>query len=357
MTLQLILEFVAALAFLIIVHELGHFIACRIFKVDVEEFGIGLPPRLLTLFESGGTRFTLNWLPLGGFVRPKGDNDPAVPGGLAAANPWARIVILLAGSTMNLLTGVILFVLMFSLYGDPAITPGRVQIMGVNSGSPAEEAGLLACDLLVAIDDQPVNDFETLQQAVAASGGAPLRLTYQRGGDQATVLVTPRLQPPDDRLALGVLISYPVHFEPINGTSLLPLSASLVASTGYEMLKIPVRLLTRDIPAEEGRPVGIKGMYDIYEAVRTGDLLACTPRLFNVMNFLAAITISLGVLNLLPIPALDGGRILFTLPEIILRRRIPPQYENMVNMIGFFLLIGLLLYVNLQDFINPVLLP
>ena len=104
MTIQLIIEFIIALAMLIFVHELGHFIICKLLKIEVEEFGFGYPPRALTIFERGGTKFTLNWLPFGGFVRPKGENDPSIAGGMAAASPWKRIAVLLAGPTMNLLT-------------------------------------------------------------------------------------------------------------------------------------------------------------------------------------------------------------------------------------------------------------
>src|SRR4030043_1422295 len=110
MTFQLIVEFIFALGALIFIHEFGHFIACKLLKIEVEEFGFGYPPRALKLFTLGGTKFTLNWIPFGGFVRPKGENDPSIAGGMAAASPWKRIAVLLAGPTMNLLTAVILFI-------------------------------------------------------------------------------------------------------------------------------------------------------------------------------------------------------------------------------------------------------
>ena len=115
------------------VHELGHFFAARFFKVEVEEFGIGFPPRLATLFTSKGTRFTLNWIPLGGFVRPKGENDPSVPGGLAAANPWVRLGVLFAGPMMNILLGVILSVIVVYNLGEP----DKVKIAEISPNSPA----------------------------------------------------------------------------------------------------------------------------------------------------------------------------------------------------------------------------
>src|SRR5512147_624259 len=100
-----LLQFIFGIGIVIILHEMGHFLVARAFHVEVEEFGIGFPPRLVKLFDLGGTEFTLNWIPLGGFVRPKGENDPSVPGGLAASSPWTRLGVLFAGPTMNLLLG------------------------------------------------------------------------------------------------------------------------------------------------------------------------------------------------------------------------------------------------------------
>src|SRR4030042_2767211 len=117
MTIQLIIEFVIALAMLIFIHEFGHFVVCKLLGIEVEEFGFGYPPRALTLFERGGTKFTLKWLPLGGFVRPKGENDPTIPGGMASANQWKRIAVLLAGPMMNLLSAVILFIVISGIIG------------------------------------------------------------------------------------------------------------------------------------------------------------------------------------------------------------------------------------------------
>src|SRR4030042_2361205 len=138
MTAQLIIEFIIALGALIFIHEFGHFIVCKLLKIEVEEFGFGIPPRALTLFERGGTKFTLNWLPLGGFVRPKGENDPTIPGSFAAANPWKRVAVFLAGPTMNLLTAIILFI---TIYGIIGYLPdrNRVQLVDLAPKSPAAE--------------------------------------------------------------------------------------------------------------------------------------------------------------------------------------------------------------------------
>jgi len=125
-------QFIAGLAVLIVIHELGHFFAARMLKVDVDEFGIGFPPRLITLFRAWGTQFSINWIPLGGFVRIKGENDPAVEGGMAAANPWVRLTILLAGPMANIAVGVALAIFFIYTLGEPVLE--RVQIQGVLVG-------------------------------------------------------------------------------------------------------------------------------------------------------------------------------------------------------------------------------
>src|SRR5512136_110176 len=132
--------FVAVFAAVVFIPEFCHFLVSRLLKVEVEEFGFGLPPRIVKMFHWKGTDFTLNWLPIGGFVRPKGENDPSVAGGLAAASPWTRLAVLFAGPTMNLFLGVVVFSLLFFNIGIPDYN--QVQIGDVLSGSPAAQAGI-----------------------------------------------------------------------------------------------------------------------------------------------------------------------------------------------------------------------
>ncbi|MGE5221357.1 MAG: site-2 protease family protein, partial [Omnitrophica WOR_2 bacterium] len=123
------------------------------------------------------------------------------------------------------------------------------------------------------------------------------------------------------------------------------------------LLSLPIQMIRGTVPSSEGRLIGFKGMFDIYQEVRTGQASPGLPAYISVLLFFTQITVSLGILNLFPFPALDGGRIMFTLPEIIIRRRIPAQYENLINLVGFGLLLLLMIYINLQDFITPVSLP
>lgn len=334
-------QFILGLAALIFIHELGHFLAARLLKVEVEEFGIGFPPRLVKLFEHKGTEFTLNWIPLGGFVRPKGENDPSIPGGLAAASPWVRLGVLFAGPVMNILVGILLGAWLFYSLGDPI--QEKVIISEVAPGSPAEQAGLLPGDLFVSVDDQPVTDVTMLQTTIAEHLEKTVTIVVQRGEELVTVQLVPRVNPPEGQGAMGVALTNPTQPISLATASYRGIYAAYQNVRGILML--PVRLMSGDASPQEGRLVGYKGMFDIYQRIQS-------PLWFFMM-----ISISLGIMNLLPIPALDGGRILLTLPEIIIRRRVPMRYENAIHLIGFTLLILLLIYINLQDFINPIVLP
>ena len=198
MTLQMILEFIVALVTLVILHEVGHFIACKLFRVEVEEFGIGLPsPNPIVLFRAGGTKFTFNWLLLGGFVRPKGESDPDVPGGLAAASPWKRIAVFLAGPTTNLLVGVLLYAIIYSRYGLPIGVLDRVQIVEVASSSPASNAGLQACDMVESVNGQKIDGMDPFSSSSNPACGQPVRLALLRDGQITEVTLVPRSNPPE----------------------------------------------------------------------------------------------------------------------------------------------------------------
>jgi regulator of sigma E protease len=335
-----LLQFIVGLGILIIIHELGHYLAARLFKIEVEEFGIGFPPRALKLFQAGGTLFSLNWIPLGGFARIKGTEDPNIPGGLAAANPWTRLAVLSAGPLMNLGLGVVLSVILFYSLGEPVLN--KVEVQGIAPGSPAEQAGLQVRDLITKVDGHEVHNVDDLQKMIYDRLGQPTQITLQRGDQTIDVTLTPRNPPPEDG-AIGIIMGYPT--QPTTWARAIPTGIAASYEYGKSVLLLPVRMLQGQVSPEEGRPVGYKGMFDIYQQIR------------QPLWFFMVISMSLGIFNLFPIPALDGGRILFILPEIFLRRRVPAKYENAIHMVGFAMLLILLLYINLQDFINPVQLP
>ncbi len=361
-TLLNILGFVLAFGFLVFIHEFGHYIAAKLGHIQVEEFGFGFPPRLVRLFNFRETEFTLNWIPFGAFVRPKGENDPAVPGGLAAANPWVRLAVLFAGPLMNLIAGVLLFSIVFSQMG---MVPDlkKVLIVEVNANSPAASAGIKADDLITKINGEPVTGTQQLSKVVHANLGKEIAITLQRDGKLIETRAVPRTDPPEGQGALGITMSNPINkisFWP----QAIPYAAQITLDQGRQLISLPGMLIRGQLSPQEGRLVGPKGIYDIYSAARERDQQDATaakqpepPLGLNTLSFLATISIALGFTNLLPIPALDGGRILFVLPEILLRRRVPAQYENMIHLIGFAALIILMIYITTQDIFNPIVIP
>jgi regulator of sigma E protease len=326
---------------MVFVHELGHFFAARLLKVEVEEFGFGFPPRITKLFEHKGTVFSLNWIPLGGFVRPKGENDPTIEGGLAAASPWVRLGVLFAGPVMNLLVGVLLGIILFYSLGDRVVE--KVLVQSTAPGSPAAEAGMQPGDLFISANGQAIDSVEKLQSIVAENIGKSVTFVLQRGDQNLTVLVVPRTKPPEGQGPLGVGLDNPTR--PVSLLTASYRGVYAAYENVHAILLLPVRMVRGQISPQEGRLVGFKGMFDIYQRTQS--------RLF----FFMMISISLGIFNLLPVPALDGGRIVMTLPEILFHRRVPMKYENAIHVVGFALLLILMIYINVQDFLNPIQLP
>ncbi len=349
-----ILEFILAFGLLVFLHELGHYLASKLFKIEVEEFGFGFPPRLVKLFQFRETEFTLNWLPFGAFVRPKGENDPSIPGGLAAAPPFARLSVLFAGPLMNLVTGVLLFTLLYGIYGVPE--PTRVLIDTVVTGSPAQAAGLRPGDIILEVNGQPIRSNTALQQAVGQNLGREITLTYERGGQTFETRLTPRANPPQGQGPLGIIMG--TAFRKVSSSEWLPRALQTTYNQVALMITLPVKMFQGEISPEEGRFVGPVGIFNVFDAARDQDIQMASepnqPAGINTLSLLAMLSVALGITNLLPIPALDGGRILFVLPEILLRRRIPARYENLVHLIGFAALILLMIYVTTQDILNPI---
>jgi regulator of sigma E protease len=358
--------FILAFGGMVLIHEFGHFIVARLCAIEVEEFGIGLPtPGALTLFTWQGTRFTLNWLPLGGFVRPKGENDPSIPGGLAAASPWKRLSVLVAGPLMNLLTAMILYSFMVMRGGVPI--PSQIRVTDVVPSSPAAQAGIQSGDILLSGQGQTITDYEDLRNVIGSHENSPVAFTVLRDGKQIEVPVTPRRSSEDDRVVIGVYFEQRYTSQPATFGESLQFGAQATGNAVRTLISLPAQLMRGTLPAEQGRIIGLKGIYDIMEQSVSNDLDASsappttttepTTNPFDKMTTLmiiASLSVSLGVFNLFPFPALDGGRILFVLPELIFRRRVSPRIENLVHGLGMAVLLIFMLYVNVMDFVNPI---
>jgi regulator of sigma E protease len=352
--IPIIIQFVIAFGLLLFFHEFGHFIAARLFKIEVEEFGFGLPPRLVKLFTWKGTDITLNWIPFGAFVRPKGENDPEVEGGMGAANSWVKLAVLVAGPLMNIAVGFILLVALYGYVGVP--DPTIVQIVQVAPASPAQQAGVLPGDTVKQVNQQTVNGYEVLQSTIKANLGQQITLVVQRGKENYTYQIVPRANPPQGQGALGIQLDY--GLKTVSWTQSIPQAFQGVYEQGRQFVMLPVQLIEGTIAPDQARLVGIVGIFGIYRDASQMDTEASAtpvtrPPLFR-LSFFIAITIALGLTNLLPIPGLDGGRILLTLPELIFHRRVPSQYENMVNGIGLLLLLGLMAIITVSDIIHLV---
>jgi len=353
------LIFFIAFASMILLHEFGHFIVARLLGIEVEEFGFGIPPKMLTLFRWKGTDFTLNWLPLGGFVRPKGENDPNIAGGLAAASPWKRLGVLVAGPAMNLITALLIFIFLVRVDGYHDFK--RVELGFISPASPAEQVGMQVGDELISIAGQPVTSTEAVRLLINQNLGKPTEFVLSRAGKEITLTATPRVNPPAGQGAVGIGMSYVVV--PINswGDS-LRYGARSVYDQGREILLLPARMIKGTLAPGEGRFIGLKGISDIFNLTVSTDVQSRAPAAttsneaptFATLYLIATLTISIGLFNLFPFPALDGGRIIFVIPEILFRRRVPQQFENAVHAAGMMLLILLMLYVNIMDFINPI---
>jgi regulator of sigma E protease len=231
----------------------------------------------------------------------------------------------------------------------------QVQIVEVIPDSPAAQAGLLSEDLILWVNDAEIDGTESIRTAIYDNLGSETQITYSRDDQVHTVTLVPRPNPPEGEGAIGIVMSNPT--KPVSVIAALPSGVGAVYQHSEMLLTFPIRILRGEMEASEGRLLGLKGMFDVYQAVQETESEQNIPAGVNTLAFFATITISFGILNLLPIPALDGGRIMFTLPEIILGRRVPPKYENAIHLVSFALLLMLLIFINLRDFINPISIP
>jgi len=231
-----------------------------------------------------------------------------------------------------------------------------VLIRDVAPGSPAAEAGLLVGDEVLAIEGEEVDSTQELHDLIYAHLGETIEIAYLRDGVTGHVEMIPRDPPPAEG-AIGIAMGNPSI--PIGGLEAIYYGGEALVDQVDALLSLPGRFISGEVDAEQGRLVGYKGMYDIYTEVREADADPANTLSggINTLAFFASISISLGLLNLLPVPALDGGRILMLVPEILLGKRVPQSFENAVNLVGFALLMLLVIYINIQDFLNPVVLP
>jgi regulator of sigma E protease len=386
---------------LVIVHEFGHFITAKWAGIRVEEFGLGFPPRIVGVrkreqggFEviwlggrrdetddyigqkqtpfsgtSGGissysdkpasnhTIYSLNFIPIGGFVRMPGENgDMHDENGhydeqsFAAKTAGKRLIVLIAGVTMNFILAMVLFTIAYSL-GEPTYPAVIGQVV---AGSPAAAAGLRPGDTIVSADNQPVKLFSDVQTIVGNALAAdkdtrpnatlPVQLVIRRAGSYTLVhtTVNARLHPPDGQGAMGVaekiiFVSSPAWEAPFKGVQ------QTFSVTGAFIQGI-TQMVTGQTKVQLAGPVGIVKI--------TGEVAQSVPDLgwWPILSLTAILSLNLAIVNILPIPALDGGRILLILIEVVRGgKRLKPEREGIINFIGMALLLTLMVVITVSD--------
>lgn len=352
-----VITFAVVLSLLVLVHELGHFISARRAGVRVEEFGFGFPPRLAGV-KRGGTIYSINWIPLGGFVRLKGEaGDSRDRDSFSAQPARKRAVILAAGVVMNLVLAWALLSVGYMI-GLPQViddetlpsyattSEERIQIVSVLDGAPAEEAGFEAGDRVIAVDGETIGTIEEFSAHTGGRGDVPITVTVEREDGTVDIAVAPMLLERTGRPGIGVgliktgIVRYPVFAAPVHGlVATVSFTTEIVRAFG----QVIGELLTGAEPSVEfSGPVGI--------AVITGEVARLGLR--YLLQFTALLSVNLAIINVLPIPALDGGRLLFLAIEKLRGRSVNARFETAAHNIGFALLILLVLVVTYGDVVR-----
>ncbi len=354
-----IILLILVLGIIIFVHELGHLAVAKWCGIRVDEFGMGFPPRAWKMFSYKGTDYTLNWIPFGGFVKIYGEDsldkdDPDYQRSLMAKPWWQQIAVLLAGVTMNVLLAWVIFTGMFTL-GAPTLASQtqnpellsdvQLTVLDVASQSPASEAGITSGDVITkALGTHSIlvkpSASAFINFVQTSSDGIPVTITVQKkDGTTSDVVVTPRSGIISDKVAVGVAVDDV-------GYQKLPFGKSITQgfTTTIGVIKGTATafkdLITGSLNfSSVSGPVGLTKV--VGEAQQVGAA--------SVFVLIAVISVNLAIINIMPFPALDGGRILFVIIETVIRRPLPKKFVEYVNGAGFLILIALMLIITAKD--------
>jgi len=369
-----IVIFIAILSILVFAHELGHFWTARRFGVKAEEFGFGFPPRIGGIYknkdgrwkfvwwtkdveDAGSTIYSLNWLPLGGFVKIKGEQGDRKEekDSFAYQKIWRRCVILTAGVVMNFAIAAVFLSIGFwiglpqSLDGinsNARISEQRIQVMQVMADSPAEAFGLQLGDIITSINGQDFTSIEPMQNFIADKEGKELQYQILRGEENLTLNIIPEYREDAGQAGVGIavaetgLVSYPWYRAIWEGTKATIFMTWFILVAFFNLFK--------DLILGQGAAIEISGPVGI--AVITGQFARLG--FVYLLQFTALLSINLAILNYLPFPALDGGRVLFLLIEKIRGKAVPEKVEAIAHNTGFILLMILVLIVTFRDVVK-----
>ena len=379
-----IVPFLLVLTFIVTIHELGHFLVARAFGVKIDRFSIGFGKTIVARNDKYGTEWRLAWLPLGGYVKFAGDLDASsVPdqagldelrrrvvaeGGTGAERGyfhfkpiWQRALIVAAGPAANFLLALVLFTILFSVIGERIVAP---RVAAVTPGSPAAEAGFLPRDRILAINGRPVFEQEEVTRTVILSAGDPLRFTVDRAGRQLDLTATPQRREENDALSGRVRVArvglalQPLRedyqFRRLNPVEAAGKGAGMigttVATTGAYIGRIFTGKESGDLlsgPIGIARAAGGVTRQAVAADPDPGYIAANLALTF--LQFAAIVSIGIGIVNLLPIPVLDGGHLLFYGYEAVARRPVPVRVQEVGYRVGLALLAGLMLFATWND--------
>ncbi|NJC42252.1 regulator of sigma E protease [Brevundimonas alba] len=379
-----LVAFLLVLTFIVTIHELGHFLVARAFGVKIDRFSVGFGNTIVGRVDRRGTEWRIAWLPLGGYVKFSGDLDASsVPdqAGLAELRQrviaehgpgaerdyfhfkpiWQRALIVAAGPAANFLLSMVLFTLLFSVIGEQVVAP---RVAAAVPGSPAAEAGFQPRDLVVGINGKPIADRQDVTRVVLMSAGDPIRFTVDRGGRLLTLTATPVRQIVDDEIAGRVRIArIGLDMQPLRQDfsfrRLNPLEAfgkgvetigSTVGTTATYIGRIFMGKESGDLL---NGPIGIAkaagGVTQQAVAANPDPGWMAANLALTFISFAAIVSIGIGIVNLLPIPVLDGGHLLFYGYEAVARRPVPARVQEVGYRVGLALLAGLMLFATWND--------
>jgi regulator of sigma E protease len=367
-----ILVFIITLLILVVIHELGHFFAAKFFNIKVLEFGFGIPPRAWGK-KIGETIWSLNWLPFGGFVRLLGEDETdkeVLDNKRSFANQavWKRITVVVAGVVMNLLLAWLLFYIVLGFQGFKTklpllsdyhfaginqITETSIVVGNIAKDSPAEKAGLKEGDRVIAFNNIPLSDSSKFVQEVKSNAGKEVKLTISdlQGNNIRDVVVTPRENPPAGQGALGVSLggiktvnlsfdspAQKIFAGPIYSYNLVGYSGKILGETiGFSVKERNLEPVSQAVAG----PVGITSV--------VSQILSIDNPLLPYLDFVAALSLNLAIVNVLPFPGLDGGRLFFLVIEGITRKKTHAVIEKYVHTIGLVVLLSLIILITISD--------
>ena len=350
--------FILSLVCLVLIHELGHFLIAKKFNIKVLEFGFGIPPRAWGKMV-GETLLSLNWLPFGGFVRLLGedDDDPEVakdPRSFSAQKVSKRITVVVAGVVMNLLLSWVLFYIVIIYGGFSIIIPAsepQVIVEHVDQGSPAAQANLQVGQRILSVNNTSVNSEEDLLGAIGANLGKQVSLTVASsdGSNPHSVMLTPRKNPPKNQGPLGIAMS------PFAYTQYKTVPEKILSAPTYSF-QLGKLIITgtggvvgdlfhgnfKKVSSQVAGPVGVA-------ALSSSLLKSNIDSIMTYIYFIGYISLTLSIMNVLPIPALDGGRLFFLLIEAVTRKKVHPTAERYIHSAGMIVLLGLLVLITISD--------